>query len=52
MGKVTERLLKDFNDPIFDSPYEIYTPKRFSSKKKVKKKPKDEKLNKKNKVKK
>jgi hypothetical protein len=52
MGKVTERLLKDFNDPIFDSPYEIYTPKRFSSKEKVKKKPKDEKLNKKNKVKK
>ena len=52
MGKVTVRLLKDFNDPIFDSPYEIYKPKRFSSKKKVKKKPKDEKLNKKNKVKK
>ena len=52
MGKVTERLLKDFNDPIFDSPYEIYTPKRFSSKEKVKKKPKNEKLNKKNKVKK
>ena len=52
MGKVTERLLKDFNDPIFDGPYEIYTPKRFSSKEKVKKKPKDEKLNKKNKVKK
>ena len=50
MGKVIERLLKDFNDPIFDSPYEIYTPKRFSSKEKVKKKPKDEKLNKKNKV--
>ena len=52
MGKVTERLLKDFNDPIFDSPYEIYTPKRFSSKEEVKKKPKNEKLNKKNKVKK
>jgi hypothetical protein len=52
MGKVTVRLLKDFNDPIFDSPYEIYTPKRFSFKKTVKKKPKDEKLNKKNKVKK
>jgi hypothetical protein len=52
MGKVTVRLLKDFNDPIFDSPYEIFTPKRFSSKEKVKKKPKDEKLNKKNKVKK
>ena len=30
----------------------VFTPKRFSSKKKVKKKPKDEKLNKKNKVKK
>ena len=52
MGKVTVRLLKDFNDPIFDSPYEIYTPKRFSSKEEVKKKPKNEKLNKKNKVKK
>jgi hypothetical protein len=52
MGKVTERLLKDFSEPIFDSPYEIYTPKRFSSKEKVKKKPKNEKLNKKNKVKK
>ncbi len=52
MGKVTEILLKDFSDPIFDSPYEIYTPKRFSSKEKDKKKPKDEKVNKKNKVKK
>jgi len=28
MGKVTEILLKDFNDPIFDSSYEIYSPKR------------------------
>jgi len=52
MGKVTEILLKDFNDPIFDSSYEIYSPKRFSSKEKDKKNPKDEKLNKKNKVKK
>ena len=40
------------DDPIFDSPYEMHTPKRFLSKEKVKKKPKDEKLNKKNKVKK
>ena len=30
MGKVTERLLKDFNDPIFDSPYEIFTPRKLS----------------------
>ena len=52
MGKVTEILLKDFSDPIFDSSYEIYSPKRFSSKEKDKKKSKDEKLNKKNKVKK
>ena len=52
MGKVTVKLLKDFSDPIFDSPYEIFTPKRLSSKENVKKKPKDEKLNKKNKVKK
>ncbi len=28
MGKVTEILLKDFNDPIFDRSYEIYSPKR------------------------
>ena len=28
MGKVTEKLLKDFNDPIFNSSYEIYSPKR------------------------
>ena len=32
MGKVTERLLKDFNDPIFDSSYEIFTPKKLSKK--------------------
>jgi hypothetical protein len=30
MGKVTVRLLKDFNDPIFDSPYEIFTPRKLS----------------------
>ena len=52
MGKVTAIYLDKLDHPIFDSPYEIYTPKKFSSKKKVKKKPKDEKLNKKNKVKK
>ena len=52
MGKVLSISLDKLDDPIFDSPYEIYTPKRFSSKKTVKKKPKDEKLNKKNKVKK
>ena len=52
MGKILSKSLDKVEDPILDSPYEIYTPKRFSSKKKVKKKPKDEKLNKKNKVKK
>ena len=52
MGKITAIYLDKFDEPIFDSPYEIFTPKRFSSKEKVKKKPKDEKLNKKNKVKK
>ncbi len=52
MGKVTKVYLDKLDHPIFDSSYEIYSPKRFSSKKKVKKKPKDEKLNKKNKVKK
>ena len=52
MGKILSISLDKLDDPIFDSPYERYTPKRFSSKEKVKKKPKDEKLNKKNKVKK
>ena len=52
MGKVLSISLNKLDVPIFDSPYEIYTPKRFLSKEKVKKKPKDEKLNKKNKVKK
>jgi hypothetical protein len=52
MGKILSKSLDKLDDPIFDSPYEIYTPKRFSSKEKDKKKPKDEKLNKKTKVKK
>ena len=52
MGKILSVSLDKLDDPIFDSPYEIFTPKRFSSKEKVKKKPNDEKLNKKNKVKK
>ena len=52
MGKVTKVYLDKLDHPIFDSSYEIYTPKRFSSKEKDKKNPKDEKLNKKNKVKK
>jgi hypothetical protein len=52
MGKILSRSLDKLDDPIFDSPYEIYTAKRFSSKEKVKKKLKDEKLNKKNKIKK
>ena len=50
MGKILSISLDKLDDPIFDSPYEIYTPKRFSSKDKDKKKSKDEKLNKKNKV--
>ena len=52
MGKILSISLDKLDDPIFDSPYEIYTPKKFSPKEKVEKKPKDEKLNKKNKVKK
>ena len=52
MGKILSVSLDKLDDPIFDSPYEIYTPKIFSSKKKFKNKSKDEKLNKKNKVKK
>ena len=52
MGKILSISLDKLDDPIFDSPYEIYTPKKFSSKEKDKKKPKDEKLNKKSKVKK
>ena len=41
MGKILSISLDKLDDPIFDSPYEIYKPKRFSSKEKVKKKPKD-----------
>ena len=52
MGKILSISLDKLDDPIFDSPYEIYTLKRFLSKEKVKNKPKDEKLDKKNKVKK
>ena len=52
MGKILSISLDKLDDPIFDGPYEIYTPKKFSSKEKDKKKPKDEKLNKKSKVKK
>ena len=52
MGKILSIYLDKLDHPIFDSSYEIYSPKRFSSKEKDKKKPKDEKLNKKNKVKK
>ena len=52
MGKILSVSLDKLDHPIFDSPYEIYTPKIFSSKKKFKNKSKDEKLNKKNKVKK
>ena len=50
MGKILSISLDKLDDPIFDSPYGIFTPKKFSSKEKDKKKPKDEKLNKKNKV--
>ena len=52
MGKILSISLDKLGDPIFDSPYGIFIPKKFSSKEKDKKKPKDEKLNKKNKVKK
>ena len=52
MGKILSISLDKLDDPIFDSPYVIFTTKKFSSKEKDKKKPKDEKLNKKNKVKK
>ena len=37
MGKITAIYLDKFDEPIFDNPYEIYTPKRFSSKEKPKK---------------
>ena len=50
MGKILSISLDKLDDPIFDSPYGIFTPKKFSSKEKDKKKPKDEKLNKKNKL--
>ena len=49
-GKILSISLNKLDDPIFDSPYGIFTPRKFSSKEKDKKKPKDEKLNKKNKV--
>jgi len=54
MGKVIKEILAtEDNDPMgLLGSYGVFTPKRFSSKKTVKKKHKDEKLNKKNKVKK
>ena len=54
MGKVIKEILAtEDNDPMgLLGTWGVFTPKRFSSKENVKKKPKDEKLNKKNKVKK
>jgi hypothetical protein len=54
MGKVlSAKLATEDYDPMgLLGSYDVFTPKRFSSKEKVKTKPKDEKLNKKNKVKK
>ncbi len=54
MGKVLSAKLatEDYDTMGLLGSYGVFTPKRFSSKKTVKKKPKDEKLNKKNKVKK
>jgi len=54
MGKVlSAKLATEDNDPMgLLGTWGVFTPKRISSKKKFKKKPKDEKLNKKNKVKK
>ena len=54
MGKVIKEIhATEDNDPMgLLGSYGVFTPKRFSSKEKVKKKLKDEKLNKKNKVKK
>jgi len=54
MGKVIKETLatEDYDPMGLLGTWDVFTPKRFSSKKKVKKKPKDEKLNKKNKVKK
>jgi len=54
MGKVLSAKLatKDYDPMGLLGTWDVYTPKRFSFKKTVKKKPKDEKLNKKNKVKK
>ena len=54
MGKVlSAKLATEDYDPMgLLGSYCVFTSKRFSSKEKVKKKPKDEKLNKKKKVKK
>ena len=54
MGKIlSAKLATEDYDPMgLLGSYGVFTPKRFSSKEKVKKKPKDEKLNNKNKVKK
>ena len=54
MGKVLSAKLatKDYDPMGLLGTWGVFTPKKFSSKEKDKKKPKDEKLNKKNKVKK
>jgi len=54
MGKILSVTLgTEDNDPMgLLGSFGVFTPKRFSSKEKVKKKPEDKRLNKKNKVKK
>ena len=54
MGKVIKEVLatEDYDPMGLLGTWGVFTPKRFSSKEEVKKKPKNEKLNKKNKVKK
>ena len=51
MGKIIAEYLDKLDDPIFEGQtFGIFTPKKFSSKEKDKKKPKDEKLNNKKKA--
>ena len=54
MGKILSVTLgTEDNDPMgLLGSFGVFTPKRFSSKEKIKKKPEDNRLNKKNKVKK
>ena len=47
MGKILSISLDKLDDPIFDSPYVIFTPKKFSSENKDEKKSRKVKLSKK-----